>query len=389
MSAPTINGLLLSAATITVPRWGLWTADVEITTGEALGGTVQLDVGGLALTGTVVEGGPYRQSGWYRIVGGAAGWRKTIPAAPYRAEIGVKLSTVLQAAASACGETMGTVPPTKIGVAFDRFEGPAAGVLELLVADAWYVDEVGVTQVGARASAAFAAEYTILRSAPDRRFATISAEDISALLPGAIVDIDGAALTVASVRHELAPSGLRSHLWGEHNDPSDRLVGAFRGLVNALLGRRTDYHRLCGYRVTAVSDGYVDVQPLRSTMGLPDLANVPTWGGMGGGGDPALGSKCLVGFVDGDPCQPAVLHYEGESGSAHVPQEATLNASVLVKLGGGAQFVPLDNLLQNELAAIATYSSTHTHSVPALGTSGTPSAPYTPGATAATKVKAT
>lgn len=382
MSAPTINGLLLTSAAITLPRWGIWTADVEVSVGNQLSGQVQLDVGGLQLTGTIKDGAPYREVGWYRIEGGAGGWRKTIPAKHYRREAGVKLANVVQDAARECGETVGTVPPTLVGPAFCRLEAEAASALADLAPEAWYVDEAGVTQFGARAAAAFAAEYTLLLSAPDRRFVTVSAEDISKLVPGAIIE----GLEASSVRHELTTKGLRSHVFGTYADVTDRIAGAFKRLIQALLGRHTDFHRLLEYRVTKVSAGYLDLQPAHASMKLPIMANVQTWGGMGAGGDPTIGSTCLVGFVNGDPCRPAVLHYEGEAGGAWKPSEVRIDATSLVKLGGGTEFVSRADLTDAVFDAVQSAFGTHTHA-----TDGAVSLDhgFVPSSTAAAKVKAT
>lgn len=349
----TLNDHAISRASIVLPRWGIWWADVQVITSDVLSGTVDLAVNGLTLKGTIASGAPYRDVGWYRIVGGANGWGTVIPASAWNNAAGVKLSTPLENAARLCGETMATIPPTtKIGPAWPRVDAEASYSLDLLVPESWYVDEQGVTQLGARAPSTFSLPYTLLRSAPDLQLVTVSADDISTLIPGATLE----GLEASSIRHELTPDGIRSHVWGLAPDGGDRLSDAFDGLVRGAT-RHTDGYRRCEYKVArAADDGYLDLRPARPSLGYPDLANVPMRSGIpGGGGSPAIGSTVLVGFVDGDLTRPFALDYEGEAGASWLPSTARIDASEAVELGesaalvalaGGDQFVALANLVK-------------------------------------------
>lgn len=345
----TLNGNLILRATVLLPAWGIWWADVQIAADVEIDGAVQLDLAGLRLSGTVIDGDTYRARGWWRIVGGAGKWRTRIPARPYDwDESGVKLGQILGDAARDAGEPIGTLPTGRTNApAFLRLEGVASRVLELFVSENWYVDESGVTQIGQRAASPYLDPYVLIDAAPSRRLLTVAAEDISALLPGAQLED----MEATTVRHELTSDGLRSHIWTAGEEARGGLADAMRKVHNAL-SAPTLYHRSFEYSVTRTGEGYCDIVPVRTTLGLPNLANIIMRAGSpGSGGDPALGSTVLCGFVDGDPCRPYLHSYEGEAGAGWIPTVARLSASLeaaieaaIVRLAGGGD---LDFIIRN------------------------------------------
>ena len=340
MSAATLAGAIVTRATIVIPRWGIWWADVQVASDVALSGRVELKVEDLTLSGTIAHGAPYRGVGWYRIVGGAAGWRTQIPERAYRAEVGVKLSTVLRDASVAAGETLGTVADRRIGPAYVRLAGDASSVLEALVPEAWHVDAAGVTQIGLRASAKYTPTYRLIAKRPDRALVTIAPDSLATLVPGA--QLEG--LEAYSVRIELSPHELRAHVWGELVSPGDRLLGAMRSMIE-LFTARTAYHAPYEYRVISSSNGYCDLRPVRSAKGLPDLSNVPMRAGIpGGGGEPLEGSTAHVSFSDGDPTRPFVCAFDGEGATGWVPPVSKLNGDE-IRLGDAQGYVLRDGEL--------------------------------------------
>lgn len=366
MGTATLAGHSAIRATVVLPRWGIGWGDVRVDTDETIEGTVVLEIAGLSLVVTVVDGGVYNASGWYRVVVGAGGWRKTIGPKAYRNDAGVKLSTVLQDAARECGETLGTIPKTTlIGPGFVRPEGEASRVLDLLAEEDWYVDEQGTTQIGVRAASEYDGEYTLIRPYPERQLITIAASDVSLLLPGA--EIEG--IEAASVRHELTPDGLRSHVWGYvDGDPMKSLVESFM--------RPHEYHRHYEYKVTKVSSGHLDLRPVRTSQKLPELANVAMRAGVPGGvGEPQMGASVLVGFIDGDPTRAFVCGYEGEAGAGWLPTKAKLDASSELKLGPSA----VDVLVAEALGRILRHNDLVQLVVPCnAGGTTTYSGPLTP-----------
>lgn len=318
--ANTVNGLPLLRATVILPKTGIWTADIQVQSGEQLSGEVVIVLAGLELRGTVEVGGPYRERGWYRVAAGALTWRNELEARAYRSEAGVKLSTVLADVAREADEDIQEdIATTRLGPAFVRFEDAAARTLDLTNPSGWYVDELGFTRAGVRPAVPYTLEYRVLDKRPDERRLLIAAEDITGLVPGAVLE----GMEAATVRHELTPDSIRSHVYGDVGY-GDRGLGAFKAMVEAVM-YRTKYHRACEYRVVAATNTHVDVVPVRASQGFPDLKNVEMWcGSPGAAGTPAEGSRCVVQFLDGEPFRPFVSHFEGPSGDGFEPDEVVL-----------------------------------------------------------------
>ena len=325
MSDPaSLGGLGVERVSLVVPSWGIWTADVQVASGELLAGPTTLELGGVEFAGTIVSGGVYRERGWYRVVGGSGGWRNTIGALSYRNEAGVKLSQVIGAAARAAGEEVASFTDRRIGPAYECPIAEASRSLDLLSREAWYVDEDGITHLGARPASEFTGSYTVESNNPSRGLLTIAAEDIAGLVPGATIE----GVTIASVRHEQTPDKIRSHIWSTQESFGDRLGSVFRLLVGAFT-RSSFYHGRYEYRVETASDTHLDLRPARSSVGLPSLANVPMRSGSPGAtGTPAIGSSCEVQFLDGDPTRPVVVGFEAVD-----PDDAELMASGAVVVG--------------------------------------------------------
>jgi hypothetical protein len=136
----TANGLTLLAATITLPRVGVWHADLAAAGADpsVLTGAVvlQLGDGGLALAGTSIRpASVWRGQVRARIAGGAAGFGAVLPAKAYRYVTGRILAMDILAGAgeqlspTADGSMLATILP-----AYARLEGGAGAALYTLVA---------------------------------------------------------------------------------------------------------------------------------------------------------------------------------------------------------------------------------------------------------------
>lgn len=366
MSIATVNGQPILAGAVAMPAHGLWTATLTVASEVPLSGQVSIDFDGLALTGTVESGGVFQDAGHYRVVAGMGGWRRSIPAQAYQNGAGVKKSTVLNDAARAAGETLGTFADGRVGPSFVRPEGPAVAVLDLVAPDGWYVDEQGVTQIGDRASAPFDGA-TVLDDQPGRGTRVVACDSLDGLVPGAVVD----GVTVDSVRHELGPQGMRSLLFSAASF-GDRIVGALQSIVRAIT-RRSWFFGVYEYRVLSQAGGYCDLSPVSVALGLPQLAHVEMRTATPGGrGNPTPGSTALVGFVNGDPTRPFVAGFEGAWGSK--PLVAALDATATVELADATAFAARADLVSAQLASISTAIA---------GVGGA----YAPGPVAASKVK--
>lgn len=331
-----LAGKPISHATLVIPRAGLWVVTARVLDGEALdAGAATLLIGGAKLTGTVLPSdAPYASTGRYRMVAGG-GWSKIIPGRAYRGTIGVRLADVVRDAASAAGEVVAEDLDltATLGEAFLYRTCPAARVLDLAClksGSTWYVDEEGKTHIGERPATTFRGSYVVIDRNTAARTLTIAAEDVSGLVPGATIE----GLEIATVRHEVTESGIRSIIWGLGADDKDRNdAAAFKRLFDAN-AEPFFFHGNYRFTVLEASGGFLDLVPADTSTGLPELSNVPAYvGAPGAVVDPAPGSSVLVAFVDGRPWDPFVSHFEGPSGNGWIPTNAGLDALVDVKLG--------------------------------------------------------
>ena len=373
MTTGTLNGAELLSATLIIPRYGVWIADVEVANAAALSGAATLVLADQTFEGTIEpKGGPYSTRAWYRVVGGANGWAKVVPSKPYRSQAGVKASTVLGDAARDAGEQLAPFTDWRVGPAWTRLEDQAARVLDLLAPEAWYVDESGVTHLGVRTAGTWSTAHRLLEARPDRNWVRIAAESIAGLVPGA--QLEG--LEAATVRHELKSDRLQTLVFGTDSPMAgDRLIQWIVRIVRALT-RGTFFHGLYEYRITGGAGGYLDVQPVKRSLGLPTAKNVPVRvGAYGARGTPATNSTALVGFINGDPSTPFVHSFAGEwAGESSVPSESDLFAQV-VKLGDAtATLLARADKVDSWMNEIQTKHNTHTHviagTVPITGAAG-------------------
>ncbi len=362
ITAATLQGHRVTSARVNVPAWGAWYADVSIDGEVTLSGRVDLVVADTTFRGAVLSGGASKGRSDFRLVGGAAGWGKTIPAQSYANDAGVKLATVLGDAASLVGETLdlGARADERIGPAYVRPEGPASRVLEELAPSAWYIGEDGVTHLGRRAAGALPAGVTHGVVDVARGTVTLASEVIAAITPGLVVD----GLAVVDVLHILdTKTGLRSTVWGKHGGSSRRLE-AWRTLSDQLDPDRR-FRGVTEYRVVAQTGERYDLQAVRVSTGMPDLRRVPAWPGVSGvRSDVVLGSRVLVGFADSDPARPVVLGFEDADGEGFIPTH--------LDLAGGTE-----HLMTTEACALLIYNVLSAM-LTAVGPPGTPLPANTP-----------
>lgn len=322
----TLEGHTVTHGRVWVPRFGLPWAEVSLDVEATLTGSVSLTVADTTWRMAVVAGGANVGRSHYRLVGGAGGWGRDVAEKGYANDAGVKVSTVLGDAAAEVGETFAaTLPTTRIGPAYARERGPAARVLEHVAPGAWYVREDGSTVLGLRAASSLATAYTVGAVDLARGTATLAAEQIAGIVPGLVVE----GLTVADVLHEVTPGALRSHVWGESAAGETRRVEAIRAIV-AQLFPDMRYRGVYEYRVVTQSGERLDVQPVRTGLGLPSLRRVPVRHGIPGAkASHLLGSRVLVSFVDADPARPVVVGFEEPDGPGAL--------AVLLTLQGGTK----------------------------------------------------
>ncbi len=126
LATATLEGVPVTRCRVQVPAWGLWWADVELAEPEALAGAVTLALADVELEGAIVSGGPADGRAGYRLVAGAGGWGRELPARGYADDAGVKIASVLRDAAAAAGEAIEGAPTTRTGPHHVRAAGPAS-----------------------------------------------------------------------------------------------------------------------------------------------------------------------------------------------------------------------------------------------------------------------
>lgn len=324
MSVASINGVPASRCVVQIPSYGAWWADVDLTEAEELAGAVSLVVGSATLAGTVMSGGASNGRAYYRIAAGAGGWGKTIGPLGYANDAGVKASVVAGDAARLAGEMVSGLPTTKPAGHYARAEGPASAVLHALFPRDWYVGLDGVTRSPVRASVVVQTDAPRTRVDLAAGTLELATEDPSPFVPGVIVDSHPAA---TDVEWEITADRATARLM--FGRPRARRLDAFARLLEAL-DPRARFRGLTEYRVVSrVNDRY-NLQVVRASSGMPDLARVPDRTLAGIDSVLELGTRVLVAFIEGAPWLPAIVSQAALGEAGWMPQEIRLGEAPLL-----------------------------------------------------------
>ncbi len=211
-----VNGVRCQSLRLVRPSRGLWTADVVLANPLSDGGRATLVLAGLEMVGHYYRFGDFLNNGYARIVGGNGGWLTTIEQKFYKSPFGVKLTPVLQDAATAAGETVTVAEDTTIGNFYIREVAPAARVLNQLC-PSWYVLPSGATFVGPFENPVIASRFDVLVEGTDMSvgrvaIATDRPED---WIPGALFTAPTITTQrqVSTVVHKLTKDRLRTEVW--------------------------------------------------------------------------------------------------------------------------------------------------------------------------------
>ncbi len=314
MSVITVNGTRVATASITIPYYGAWSADVTMPSGATIASPVTIVAGDLTLTGTVTRQASFAGDVSARIVAGGAGWRNELPAKGYSHLIGVKLSSLLTDVANECGERISIDTDRTVGNHWARERASGERTLRLLLDGLWWVDGEGVTQTGPRPSSAVATPFTLVSRSPARGSLEVATESLAGWLPGNTFTCNTVAdpQTISSVTVEAGNDGkVRLHVLST-DGATERLRTDIRNIVRAELASFS-YGKTWAYTIAAdpLSLGLVstvDCTPVDPSM--PALTKVPLVG-TGVVAAPVAGTSCRVRFVDGDPSRPEVIALGG------------------------------------------------------------------------------
>lgn len=180
------NGERIVSASVVMPYYGIWTADVVLASAIAIPAVATLVIANLTLKGTVFRSASFAGSRAARIVGGAGGWRKKTTKQAYYDPNGVRASMVLGDVAAASGETISLSTDFTVGSSYEREEdAPGSQVLRDLLGEVWWMDPSGVTQCQDRTNkTAITTPFTVGAWSGGKARFEIATEDLAAWQPG-------------------------------------------------------------------------------------------------------------------------------------------------------------------------------------------------------------
>jgi len=308
----TLNGIDIVSGSLAIPLVGMWTADVSIATDDPETGPCTIVLGNLTLHGTVYRADPFAGQTRARVVGGAAGWRKKLPAKPYGNPSGVNLSMVLNDVARECGETVSLPNDTSVGPFYARPNDLASFTLRTFC-PAWYVDTAGVTQIGSWPTVTVASTFTAINQSPDEGVIEIATEDYASWLPGASFSsdtLDGTFQSYGSI-YTFGSDGVFRLQVLTSDSGQDRILGPLHTIIDQRVSGARFYGRY-RYTISNPSTETVDAQPVDVTIGLPALNGVPLNSDSISSYKPPVGGECHIMFLDGKPTLPVVVWTEGQ-----------------------------------------------------------------------------
>lgn len=321
-----VNGFEVRSVKLQVPTVGPWTAEIVLVDSPDISGAVVLTLDSVTLSGTVISTNTYGSSRGLFIVAGAGGWSTVIAGKDYANDAGVKSSLVANDAARDCNETIGSFVPAaeRLGVHYTRQKLPAArALIDAIGSASWWVDYLGVTNVGTRNSTVVDdTTYQVLGFDPVHRVAELSLSSASALAIGGILSTGlDAPLPIREFEIRINEGAYEATVWLNETSLASIIAQLARAaLADKLYGKYL-------YRVVKLSGDRAELQAVNKSAGLPDVQPISLWPGIPGAAmQLTLGSQVLVEFIAGDRKQPVITGFMG--------QENPGFAAVLLTLGG-------------------------------------------------------
>jgi hypothetical protein len=306
-----LDGFESTNVTLHVPAVGVWVltcivSDDEFQLSER---QVTATIGKQSLVGTIdmAASGEFVATKKVRVIGGAAGWRKPVERSSYHNDAGVKRQTLAVALAKATGETLGDSLEGTVGSDFAWIDGVASKILEG-VAPEWRVGYDGKTYLGAPPVVDQGEGIEALDYDKHAQTLTLGVYEVIPCPGMQITDERFGTVTIRSLTLTASGNGIQASAWfGEVG--GSRLAAAVKALVQSsqrgLFGRYR-------YRVVTVGvDKRLNLQAVKSDLGLPDLQLVSQTPGLPGWeSEPRPGSVAHVQFLDGDPTLPTVVGFD-------------------------------------------------------------------------------
>lgn len=322
MSLVTANGVNVLHASILMPLYGLWTADLVLDqpdgTGFDAGTKVSIACnGGLTFNGVVVPDrtGDYLDSVHVRVIAGAGGMTKPATVKGY-AQPGAYVRDVLNQLATDSGETLSSdiaqsLLQTNL-TAWATLKGTVSAALvsliEIVVPDAnWRMTPDGKLLVVEETWPASNEAYELIANNPSERSFDLGVDTFT-IVPG--VNLSGVG-TVNRVEHYYTESGLRSHVMTQIAD-EDRGTGAAIQALARQMTAKLDFYALYDAKVAAQSADGATVDLIPSDKRIPQLQRVPLVLGTPGTVVKFVpGSFVRLGWNNGNPEQPYACLFQG------------------------------------------------------------------------------
>ena len=177
----------VNVLSVSMPYYGIWEGDCELVTPQVITNPLNIQIGNLSLRGAIYRYDSFAGVTYIRFVGGNAGWRKTLPAQCYSSpNSGIKMSTILQDAASAVGESIVVKSNPIVGNYFVRSNSPAQYLLGLLAGPEWYMSTTGLTYLADRNLFIVNTPFTVISADSGKGWYDIATEDYVSWIPGAM-----------------------------------------------------------------------------------------------------------------------------------------------------------------------------------------------------------
>lgn len=210
----TLNGSPIVEGVVCLPRVGAWHATLRVDAETAPTGRVSIDLDGTTYSGTIVRSGIRWGAVEVRVVGGAGGLSRSVPARYYR---DVPARIVATDLIRGAGETLATsADPAALGTMLSTWTvagGSAADALRHLLTTlntSWRVLPDGTIWIGAETWPTQRLDHEVVDVSPAEGWSEVWSERLS-LMPG--VTLDGQ--RVSYVEHHIAPRRIRTRFWIE------------------------------------------------------------------------------------------------------------------------------------------------------------------------------
>lgn len=161
-----LSGTAVRFGRIVMPYGGIFHADVVLVDESEPAGPQTLTFMGVTMKMAVVRAISYVGSRGVRLIGGAGGWRTTVPAQQFSNPAGLRVSTIVGATASSVGEQVSlTSDPIcgldHQGVTYARSNGKASLVLNdpAVLGTSWWMDFNGIVQNSTRSTTLITSAY--------------------------------------------------------------------------------------------------------------------------------------------------------------------------------------------------------------------------------------